>query len=216
MKTKQSGKHNTAPDVRKILRGVRGEILSSCHIVFSRVFPKNVPRPESHPLWKMATSMGAICHTNLNPKITHVVAIDKSTDKAVWAKDNCRHLVHPSWVEASYFLWKSAREESFPVGRVVERRVEGGEKGEEKGGEEREEEGGVNGEGSTSSMSEFTEGDVVDTAHMQESEEGKQDEREEEGKKEEEKEEVKREGDAESSCEGHLSSLKDLIQTVDK
>ncbi|CAI5526150.1 unnamed protein product [Closterium sp. Naga37s-1] len=102
-------------DVRQILAQERATILSGCHLVFSRVFPTDASRPQTHPLWRMAESMGATCHTQMGPQITHVVALDCGTDKAIWAVSQKRHLVHPGWLEASLLVWKRADEKKFPV-----------------------------------------------------------------------------------------------------
>ncbi|CAI5524484.1 unnamed protein product [Closterium sp. Naga37s-1] len=102
-------------DVRQILAQERATILAGCHLVFSRVFPTDASRPQTHPLWRMAESMGATCHTQIGPQITHVVALDCGTDKAIWAVSQKRHLVHPGWLEASLLVWKRADEKKFPV-----------------------------------------------------------------------------------------------------
>ncbi|CAI5957600.1 unnamed protein product [Closterium sp. NIES-64] len=107
------GRHSA--DVRQILAQERATILSGCHLVFSRVFPTDASRPQTHPLWRMAESMGATCHTQIGPQITHVVALDCGTDKAIWAVSQKRHLVHPGWLEASLLVWKQADEKKFPV-----------------------------------------------------------------------------------------------------
>ncbi|CAI7896895.1 unnamed protein product [Closterium sp. NIES-54] len=102
-------------DSEVILAQERATILAGCHLVFSRVFPTDASRPQTHPLWRMAESMGATCHTQIGPQITHVVALDCGTDKAIWAVSQKRHLVHPGWLEASLLVWKRADEKKFPV-----------------------------------------------------------------------------------------------------
>eukprot|EP00897_Mesotaenium_endlicherianum_P005564 jgi/Mesen1/5035/ME000025S04437 len=108
---------STLPDVRHVLSSVRRRILQDCHIVFSRVYPVDIPNPQLHPLWRMAEGMGAVCHHSITPEITHVVAHDNTTDKAQWSSKHGRQLVQPGWLEASLFLWKRAKEGDFPVGR---------------------------------------------------------------------------------------------------
>jgi RNA polymerase II C-terminal domain phosphatase-like 3/4 len=63
----------------------------------------------------MAEQLGAICCAEVDPTITHVVAVDVGTDKARWAVANDRFLVHPRWIEASNFRWHRQQEEDFPV-----------------------------------------------------------------------------------------------------
>ncbi|KAI5064813.1 hypothetical protein GOP47_0019508 [Adiantum capillus-veneris] len=102
-------------DVRKILRTIRSRVLAGCVLVFSRIFPTGLSSPETHPLWRLAESLGAICSNSLNASVTHVVAVDKGTDKARWAQEQNRHLVHPRWVEAALHTWRQPCEEFYSV-----------------------------------------------------------------------------------------------------
>ncbi|XP_024385583.1 RNA polymerase II C-terminal domain phosphatase-like 4 [Physcomitrium patens] len=103
------------PDVRDVIRSIRGKLLSGCHIVFSRIFPTGLQNPEFHPFWQLAVELGARCSTVCDHTTTHVVALDRGTDKARWAKQHGISLVHPRWVEAASYLWKRPREKDFPV-----------------------------------------------------------------------------------------------------
>lgn len=118
-------------DVRKELKSVRKGVLEGCKIVFSRVFPnQSTENPkmardlaENHPLWKMAQELGAICVTDTDPSVTHVIARDKTTVKAHWVaeqnkqlgEEQKKFLVNPSWLEASNFFWKRQPENEFQV-----------------------------------------------------------------------------------------------------
>lgn len=102
-------------DVRKILQSIRSRVLAGCKIVFSRVFPTGLPSPEMQPLWRLAEGLGAVCSTSLDASVTHVVAVDKGTDKARWAQQHNCHLVHPRWVEAALHTWKQPSEEDYSV-----------------------------------------------------------------------------------------------------
>ncbi|EPS63533.1 hypothetical protein M569_11249, partial [Genlisea aurea] len=104
-----------ARDVRKVLHSVRKEILEGCKIVFSRVFPSSFFQAENHQLWKMGVRLGATCSREVDSTVTHVVAVDAGTDKSRWALRQGKHLVHPRWLEASYYMWKRQPEEKFPV-----------------------------------------------------------------------------------------------------
>ncbi|KAG9438924.1 hypothetical protein H6P81_019089 [Aristolochia fimbriata] len=101
-------------DVRLALKSIRGEILKGCTLVFSHVFPTEFPA-ESHPVWKMAEQMGAVCCTEVDPSVTHVVSLHPGTEKARWAVQNGKFLVHRRWVEAANYLWKRQPEEEFVV-----------------------------------------------------------------------------------------------------
>ncbi|TVU19250.1 hypothetical protein EJB05_35389, partial [Eragrostis curvula] len=101
-------------DVRQVIKAVRKHVLQGCKLVFSRVFPRNA-RPQDQFIWKMAEQLGAICCTDLDSTVTHVVALDPGTDKAHWAAVNKKFLVHPRWIEAANFRWCRQPEEDFPV-----------------------------------------------------------------------------------------------------
>ncbi|EMS57931.1 RNA polymerase II C-terminal domain phosphatase-like 4 [Triticum urartu] len=101
-------------DVRQVIKRVRQEVLQGCKLVFSRVFPSS-SRPQDQFIWKMAEQLGAICSADVDSTITHVVAVDVGTDKARWAVNNNKILVHPRWIEASNFRWHRQQEEDFPV-----------------------------------------------------------------------------------------------------
>ncbi|KAL3746323.1 hypothetical protein ACJRO7_015303 [Eucalyptus globulus] len=101
-------------DVRQVLKTLRKEVLEGCKIIFSRVFPTHFPARQ-HQLWKMAEQLGATCTVDLDDSVTHVVATDAGTEKSRWAVKEKKSLVHPRWIEASYYFWKRQPEESFSV-----------------------------------------------------------------------------------------------------
>ncbi|XP_052199388.1 RNA polymerase II C-terminal domain phosphatase-like 4 [Diospyros lotus] len=101
-------------DVREVLKTVRKEVLKGCKIVFSRVFPTKF-QAENHHLWKMAEQLGAICVTETDPSVTHVVSADTGTEKSRWAVREKKFLVHPGWIEAANYFWEKQPEEKFPV-----------------------------------------------------------------------------------------------------
>nr|CAD1840007.1 unnamed protein product [Ananas comosus var. bracteatus] len=104
-------------DVRQMIKMVRQEILQGCKLVFSRVFPLN-SRVEDQSYWKMAEELGAICCTEVDSSVTHIVAKDSGTEKARWALQNGKFLVSPRWIEAARFLWQRQNEEDFLVNSV--------------------------------------------------------------------------------------------------
>ncbi|XP_068656470.1 RNA polymerase II C-terminal domain phosphatase-like 3 [Aristolochia californica] len=102
-------------DVRNILAAEQQKILSGCRVVFSRIFPVGEANPHLHPLWKTAEQFGAVCTTQIDDQVTHVVANSLGTDKVNWALSTSRFVVHPGWVEASALLYRRANERDFSV-----------------------------------------------------------------------------------------------------
>lgn len=97
-----------------MIKAVRKEVLQGCKLVFSRVFPQKA-RPQDQFIWKMAEQLGAVCCADMDSTVTHVVALDPTTEKAQWAAANKKFLVHPRWIEAANFRWRRQPEEDFPV-----------------------------------------------------------------------------------------------------
>lgn len=108
--------HCGEQDVTKIIQNLRSKVLAGCKVVFSRIFPTALPSPESHRFWRLTEELGAVCTNSVHESVTHVVALDKGTDKARWAVQHKRHVVHPRWVEAALYTWKRPSEEDYPVG----------------------------------------------------------------------------------------------------
>ncbi|XP_047339311.1 RNA polymerase II C-terminal domain phosphatase-like 4 isoform X1 [Impatiens glandulifera] len=101
-------------DVRQVLKTVRTEVLKGCKVVFSRVFPNNVIAENQH-LWKMAEKLGAVCSTEIDSSVTHLVATDAGTEKSHWAIKEKKFVVTPQWIEAANYFWFRPPEENFPV-----------------------------------------------------------------------------------------------------
>lgn len=68
-------------DVRNILASEQRKILAGCRIVFSRMFPVGEAKPHLHPLWQTAEQFGAVCTTQVDEHVTHVVTHSLGTDK---------------------------------------------------------------------------------------------------------------------------------------
>ncbi|CAM0955691.1 unnamed protein product [Alopecurus aequalis] len=102
-------------DVRQVIKRVRQEVLQGCKLVFSRVFPSDCRRPQEQIMWKMAEQLGAICCTEVDSTVTHVVAVHVGTEKARWAVSNDKFLLHPRWIEACNYRWSRQPEDAFPV-----------------------------------------------------------------------------------------------------
>jgi RNA polymerase II C-terminal domain phosphatase-like 3/4 len=74
----------------------------------------------------MAEQLDAVCCTDMDSTATHVVGLDRRTDKARWAAVNEKFLVNPRWVQAANFRWCRQPEEDFPVPSPKEKRKEKG------------------------------------------------------------------------------------------
>uniref|UniRef100_A0A452Z112 RNA polymerase II C-terminal domain phosphatase-like n=1 Tax=Aegilops tauschii subsp. strangulata TaxID=200361 RepID=A0A452Z112_AEGTS len=101
-------------DVRPVIKRMRQEVLQGCKLVFSRVFPSDC-RPQHQIMWKMAEQLGAVCCSEVDPSVTHVVAVHAGTEKARWAVKHKKFLLHPRWIEACNYRWHRQPEEDFPV-----------------------------------------------------------------------------------------------------
>lgn len=97
------------------MQSIRSRVLAGCKLVFSRIFPTSLASPQSHQCWRLAESLGAICTTALDSTVTHVVALDKGTEKSKWALENNCHLVHPTWIDAALYTWKKPLEEDYSI-----------------------------------------------------------------------------------------------------
>ncbi|KAL1951122.1 hypothetical protein VTO73DRAFT_271 [Trametes versicolor] len=92
-------------DVRTIIPRIRTETLDGCHILFSSVIPLDT-RPEATEIWKTAHAFGAKCYTELSPRITHVVAAKRGTQKVDAARRRGGiKIVWLAWFTDSVALW---------------------------------------------------------------------------------------------------------------
>ncbi|KAK9862234.1 hypothetical protein WJX84_009411 [Apatococcus fuscideae] len=101
-------------DIRQILQDQRKQVLAGVRILFSRVIPLE-QKPESHALWKLALAFGAVCVTQMDSGVTHVITNTVGTEKVFWAQQNGKHVVTPAWLECSCTLWRRHKEDSFRV-----------------------------------------------------------------------------------------------------
>lgn len=101
-------------DVRQHLQQLRRQVLLGVHLVFSHVIPLEQDMTQ-HPLWRLATQLGAVCHAGVSDDVTHVVSSAQDTDKMHWAKRHNRHKVSVNWLYVSGFQWKRAKEAKYPV-----------------------------------------------------------------------------------------------------
>ncbi|KAI8990580.1 hypothetical protein BD414DRAFT_484090 [Trametes punicea] len=99
-------------DVRTIIPRIRTETLAGCHILFSSVIPLDT-RPEATEIWKTAHAFGAKCYTELSPRVTHVVAAKRGTQKVDAARRRGGiKIVWLAWFTDSVALW--ARQDETP------------------------------------------------------------------------------------------------------
>jgi len=55
-------------------------VLEGTRVIFSRLW-KNDVKPHEHPLWKLATGLGAHCTTQLDEDVTHLITDTMATEK---------------------------------------------------------------------------------------------------------------------------------------
>ncbi|TFK26667.1 hypothetical protein FA15DRAFT_263986 [Coprinopsis marcescibilis] len=100
-------------DVTRIIPKIRAETLEGCHILFSGLIPLDT-NPESTEIWRSATMFGAVCHTELNSKITHVVAAKLGTVKVDQARKRGNiAIVTAGWLSNSIAYWHRADETQY-------------------------------------------------------------------------------------------------------
>jgi len=96
-------------DVRRLLTRPAGGPLVGTRLAFSRVLEMGAPRPERHPLWLLATALGADVSTGVHASTTHVVVHVEPgmryTDKMKWAVQYGAHVVTVDWLVACARHW---------------------------------------------------------------------------------------------------------------
>ncbi|KAK2654468.1 hypothetical protein Ddye_014324 [Dipteronia dyeriana] len=104
------GKDENKPDgafasVLKALKQVHSMFFDELggDLAGSRVFPTRYHAADHH-LWKMAEQLGAMCMTELDPSVTHVISTDVGTEKSRWAVKEKKFLVNPQWIEGCEFF----------------------------------------------------------------------------------------------------------------
>ncbi|THH33114.1 hypothetical protein EUX98_g1053 [Antrodiella citrinella] len=111
-KRKRPSKAPVEYDVRIIIPQLRQLTLDGVHILFSSVIPLDT-RPESTEIWRTALAFGAQCYTELNSRITHVVAAKRGTVKVDAARrQGGIKIVWLSWFTDSVAFWH--RQEETP------------------------------------------------------------------------------------------------------
>ena len=104
---------DSIPDVRVVESNIRGRTLKGCRIVFTGIIP-TTKNPETSELWVKAQMFGAQCFRDLDPTITHLIAENTATEKAVRAiKSKSVHVVSLGWLLQSFRRWERLPEEDF-------------------------------------------------------------------------------------------------------
>lgn len=103
-----------ARDVRRLVAVPGTGPLSGARLVFSRIVPLSEPRPERHPLWLLATALGAEVSTSTEKGTTHVVAHgggeSSRTEKVKWAAKRGVHAVAVDWLVECAETWQRVDE----------------------------------------------------------------------------------------------------------
>lgn len=88
--------HEEGVDVCKILPWMKSQVLAGTHLVFSGIIPLGHD-PVKQDIWIQAEQFGATCYTELNAKVTHLIARKSGTAKVNEAKDMHCWIVKPEW-----------------------------------------------------------------------------------------------------------------------
>ncbi len=115
--TKNTGKAEK-PDLKKIIPYVRRKILKGANILFSGVFPRNMP-PERSRAFTVAKALGANVQAEFVPKgkenaTTHVIAAQLGTVKVQMAvKQKGVHVLTVDWLWTCNDRWERVDERLF-------------------------------------------------------------------------------------------------------
>lgn len=101
--------------VADILSSMRADVLRGCVVTFSGVIPTNAPSPLTHPLCRLALSLGAEVSLHLTAATTHLIAYTSTTSKVIQAVSWGVWVLHPDWLVFSRWMLARAREDSFRV-----------------------------------------------------------------------------------------------------
>lgn len=102
--------------VAGLLTGLKSDLLKGCVVTFSGVIPVNEREPSSHPMWRLAVSLGAQVSPQVISRTTHLLAEQKNTAKVhqclqrgdVW-------VVHPDWLFYCRWSLSKACEQTFMI-----------------------------------------------------------------------------------------------------
>mmetsp|Transcript_19100 Transcript_19100/g.34745 ORF Transcript_19100/g.34745 Transcript_19100/m.34745 type:complete len:475 (-) Transcript_19100:1391-2815(-) len=106
-----------AGDVKDIIARQKRSILSGCRILFSGLIPLETA-PEASTFWRLAEDCGAECTTELDQRVTHVVAGRPGTNKVRKAMKKGIRVVHFTWMLLSASFWYCLPEAGFDLSRV--------------------------------------------------------------------------------------------------
>ncbi|XP_063441767.1 RNA polymerase II subunit A C-terminal domain phosphatase-like isoform X1 [Mytilus trossulus] len=118
-------KKNTeeVPDLKNIISYIKIKVLNGVNIVFSGVFPTNMP-PEKSRAYLVAKALGANIHTNIIPNdgvekgmaTTHLVAAKLGTNKVRMAlKCKTVKIVNANWLWSCAERYEHVDERLFPL-----------------------------------------------------------------------------------------------------
>lgn len=94
--------------VAKTLNDMKSLILQGCRLVLAGLISADNPRPQSHLLWTMSTSLGAEVTREFDSRTTHVIATSTSMSAVIAAKERGNvWILHPDWL--LYCRWSLAR-----------------------------------------------------------------------------------------------------------
>ncbi|KAI9244428.1 hypothetical protein EDC94DRAFT_439463 [Helicostylum pulchrum] len=107
-------KRNQKPQVSIILNSLKRRVFRDVNVVFSGVIPLHQTKPEDSWIWRMASSFGANCFHELTGKVTHLIAANPGTDKAITARKYGHiKVVSPAWITDSVWNWQRQDESEY-------------------------------------------------------------------------------------------------------
>ncbi|KAG2236026.1 hypothetical protein BDF21DRAFT_393024 [Thamnidium elegans] len=107
-------KRNQKPQVSIILNSLKRRVFRDVNVVFSGIIPLHQTKPEDSWIWRMASSFGANCFHELTGKITHLIAANPGTDKAITARKYGHiKVVSPAWITDSVWNWQRQDESKY-------------------------------------------------------------------------------------------------------
>ncbi|KAJ4828340.1 hypothetical protein Tsubulata_040656 [Turnera subulata] len=105
-------------DVRLIMQKLRGTFLEGCKIQLRDFSPEKYAKLSSK-----AARLGAVCTTEYDPSITHVVTLNPEPEELQRAEQENKKFMVPEWIDASSRFWPNVSE--FPYQHSLKKKTGG-------------------------------------------------------------------------------------------
>ncbi|KAF9190720.1 Carboxy-terminal domain (CTD) phosphatase [Haplosporangium sp. Z 11] len=107
------GESKRQADVKAIITEMKRNVLRGLNLVFSGVIPLG-QEPARTDIWRQAQAFGAECSTDVNSKVTHVIAAKPGTEKVAKARRRKDvKVVRPEWFFHSIGRWRRQDESLY-------------------------------------------------------------------------------------------------------